>query len=96
MKNQQFQSKTHTVAAADVTHWFAALHPEGSVLAQLVVQVVEVKAERGRSALERHVEVRPQLRHVQGLRLPVCRRTKVTVTVCSTYVLLHLSIYLPK
>lgn len=53
-----------------MTHGFAALHSEGPVLTQLVVQVVEVKAEGGRSALERHVEVRPQLRHIQGLRLP--------------------------
>lgn len=57
-------------STADVTHRFAALQFEGSVLPQLVVQVVEVEAKGGRSLLERHVEVGPQLRHVQDLWLP--------------------------
>lgn len=80
-------------ATADATHRLAALHPEGPVLTQLVVQVVEVEAEGGRSALERHVEVGPQLRHVQGPRLPVCGQTKATVTVCNMFVLLYLCNY---
>lgn len=75
-----------------MTHGFAALHSEGPVLTQLVVQVVEVKAEGGRSAFERHVEVRPQLRHVQGLWLPDCRQTKVTITVFNTYAQFYLCI----
>lgn len=51
---------------------FAALQPERSVVPQFVVQVVEVEAEGGRSLVKRHVQVRSQLRHVQGLRLPDC------------------------
>ena len=55
------------------SYWFAALQFERSFLPQFVVQVVQVEAEGGRSLVERHVEVRPQLRHVQGLRFPDCK-----------------------
>lgn len=54
------------------SYWFAALQSEGSVLSQFVIQVVEVEAKGGRSLVERHVEVRPQLRHVEGLWFPDC------------------------
>jgi len=59
-------------------YWFAALQPERAVLPQFVVQVVEVEAEGGRSLIEGHVKVRPELRHIQGLWLPVCRDRKKT------------------
>lgn len=82
----------------DDTYWFAALQFEGSVLPQFVVQVVEEEAERGRSLVERHMEVWSQLRHVEGLWLPDCtdrNKTKPpffwTYTVCTLMIQLTIS-----
>lgn len=54
-------------------HRFAALQSEGPLLSQLVVQVVDGEAERGRGVVKHDMQIRSQLRNIQHLGLPNCQ-----------------------